>query len=50
VIFDNLYADNKAVPMIDVMPNGWAAKDVTARDPIPKQSPVTCPHFMVQAL
>jgi enterochelin esterase-like enzyme len=39
VILDNLYADGKAVPMIVVMPNGRAAKDVTARDPIPKQSP-----------
>src|SRR5438094_2856278 len=39
VILDNLYADKKAVPMIVVMPNGRAAKDVTARDPIPKQSP-----------
>ena len=39
VILDNLYADKKAAPMIVVMPNGRAAKDVTARDPIPKQSP-----------
>src|SRR4051812_49737726 len=39
VILDNLYADKKAVPMIVVMPNGRAAKDVTARDPIPKQGP-----------
>jgi enterochelin esterase-like enzyme len=39
VILDNLYADKKAVPMVVVMPNGRAAKDVTARDPIPKQSP-----------
>jgi enterochelin esterase-like enzyme len=39
VIFDNLYADKKAVPMIVVMPNGRASKGVTARDPIPKQSP-----------
>jgi enterochelin esterase-like enzyme len=38
-ILDNLYADKKAVPMIVVLPNGRAAKDVTARDPIPKQSP-----------
>src|SRR6185312_13103412 len=38
-ILDNLYADNKAVPMIVVMPNGRASKDLTARDPIPKQSP-----------
>jgi hypothetical protein len=38
VILDNLYADKKAVPMIVVLPNGRAAKDVTARDPIPKQS------------
>jgi enterochelin esterase-like enzyme len=39
VILDNLYADNKAAPMIVVLPNGRAAKDVTARDPIPRQSP-----------
>jgi enterochelin esterase-like enzyme len=39
VILDNLYADKMAVPMIVVMPNGRASKDVTARDPIPKQSP-----------
>jgi enterochelin esterase-like enzyme len=39
VILDNLYADEKAVPMIVVMPNGRAAKDLTARDPIPRQSP-----------
>jgi enterochelin esterase-like enzyme len=39
VILDNLYADKKAVPMIVVIPNGRASKDVTARDPIPKQSP-----------
>lgn len=39
VILDNLYADKKAAPMIVVMPNGRAAKDITARDPIPKQSP-----------
>jgi enterochelin esterase-like enzyme len=39
VILDNLYADKKAVLMIVVMPNGRASKDLTARDPIPKQSP-----------
>ncbi|QDU23692.1 alpha/beta hydrolase-fold protein [Urbifossiella limnaea] len=39
VILDNLYADGKAAPMIVVMPNGRASKDLTARDPIPKQSP-----------
>jgi enterochelin esterase-like enzyme len=39
VILDNLIADKKALPMIVVLPNGRAAKDVTARDPIPKQSP-----------
>lgn len=39
VILDNLYAEHKAVPMIVVLPNGRAARDVTARDPIPKQSP-----------
>jgi enterochelin esterase-like enzyme len=39
VILDNLYADKKAVPMIVVLPNGRAAKDITARDPIPRQAP-----------
>lgn len=39
VILDNLYADKKVVPMIVILPNGRAAQDVTARDPIPKQSP-----------
>jgi len=39
VILDNLYADKKAAPMIIVLPNGRAAKEVTARDPIPTQSP-----------
>ncbi|MEZ6142874.1 MAG: alpha/beta hydrolase-fold protein [Zavarzinella sp.] len=39
VIMDNLYAAKKAIPMIVVLPNGRAAKDLTARDPIPKQSP-----------
>jgi enterochelin esterase-like enzyme len=38
-ILDNLIADKKAVPMIVVMPNGRASKDLTPRDPIPKQSP-----------
>jgi len=39
VVMDNLYADKKAVPMIVVMPNGRAAKDLGPRDPIPRQSP-----------
>jgi enterochelin esterase-like enzyme len=39
VILDNLYADKKAIPMIVVLPNGRASKDLTAKDPIPKQSP-----------
>jgi enterochelin esterase-like enzyme len=39
VILDNLYADKKAVPMIVVLPNGRASKDVTARSPFPQQSP-----------
>lgn len=39
VILDNLYADKLAAPMIVVLPNGRASQDVTARDPIPKQSP-----------
>jgi enterochelin esterase-like enzyme len=39
IILDNLYVDKKVVPMIVVLPNGRASKDLTARDPIPKQSP-----------
>src|SRR4051812_6365619 len=39
VVLDNLYADKKAVPMIVVLPNGRAGKDVSPRDPIPKQAP-----------
>ena len=39
VVLDNLYADKKAVPMIVVLPNGRASKDLKAGDPIPKQSP-----------
>jgi enterochelin esterase-like enzyme len=39
VILDNLYAGKKLVPMIVVLPNGRASKEVTPRDPIPKQSP-----------
>ncbi|RLS57209.1 MAG: esterase family protein [Planctomycetota bacterium] len=39
VILDNLFADLKVVPMIIVLPNGRAARDVTSRDPIPQQSP-----------
>ncbi len=39
VILDNLYADKKAVPMIVVIPNGRASKDVTARSPFNQQSP-----------
>jgi enterochelin esterase-like enzyme len=38
-ILDNLFADKKLVQMIVVMPNGRAGKDVTARDPFPKQGP-----------
>lgn len=38
-ILDNLIASKSATPMIVVLPNGRAATDVTARDPIPKQSP-----------
>jgi enterochelin esterase-like enzyme len=39
VILDNLLADAKAAAMIVVFPNGRAAKDISARDPIPKQGP-----------
>ena len=38
-ILDNLHADGKVVPMIVVLPNGRAAKDVAPNDPIPRQSP-----------
>lgn len=37
VILDNLFADKKIVPMIVVLPNGRASKDVKPRDPIPQQ-------------
>ena len=39
VILDNLYADKKAVPMIVVLPNGRASKDLTARSPFGQQGP-----------
>src|SRR5499427_2008998 len=39
VIMDNLYADKKAVPMIIVIPNGRASKDLTARSPFNQQGP-----------
>ena len=39
VILDNLYADKKAVPMIVVIPNGRASKDLTARSPFNQQGP-----------
>src|SRR5690349_5779460 len=39
VILDNLIADKKAVPMIVVMPNGRASKDLTAKDGFGKQGP-----------
>jgi enterochelin esterase-like enzyme len=39
VILDNLYADNKATPMIVVMPNGRASKDVTAKSGFGRQGP-----------
>ena len=39
VILDNLYADKKAAPMIVVMPNGRASKDLTAKDGFGKQGP-----------
>lgn len=38
-ILDNLYAAKKIVPMIVVMPNGRASKDLSPRDPIPRQAP-----------
>lgn len=39
VILDNLIADKKAVPMIVVMPNGRASKDVTAKSGFGQQGP-----------
>src|SRR3954451_17330033 len=39
VIMDNLYADKKAVPMIVVLPNGRASKDVTAKSGFGQQGP-----------
>jgi enterochelin esterase-like enzyme len=39
VILDNLYADKKLVPMIVVLPNGRASKDLTARSPFNQQGP-----------
>jgi enterochelin esterase-like enzyme len=39
VILDNLYADKKAVPMVVVMPNGRASKDLTAKSPFNQQGP-----------
>ncbi|MBL8867412.1 MAG: esterase, partial [Planctomycetia bacterium] len=39
VILDNLYADKKLAPMIVVMPNGRASKEITARSPFGQQSP-----------
>jgi enterochelin esterase-like enzyme len=39
VILDNLYADRKLEPMIVVMPNGRASRDVTIRTPWNEQFP-----------
>jgi enterochelin esterase-like enzyme len=39
VVLDNLYADKKAAPMIVVLPNGRASKDLTARSPFKEQGP-----------
>ncbi|MFB3786185.1 MAG: esterase [bacterium] len=39
IILDNLHADGKLTPMIVVMPNGRAAKDVTVRTPWGEQFP-----------
>src|SRR5262245_48772140 len=39
VVLDNLYADKKAVPMIVVIPNGRASKDLTAKSPFKEQGP-----------
>jgi len=39
VVLDNLLADKKLVPMVVVMPNGRASKDVTAKSGFGQQSP-----------
>jgi enterochelin esterase-like enzyme len=39
VILDNLYADKNAAPMIVVMPNGRASKDITAKAGFGQQGP-----------
>jgi enterochelin esterase-like enzyme len=39
VILDNLIADKKAVPMIVVLPNGRASKDITAKSGFGQQGP-----------
>src|SRR4029079_17468992 len=39
VILDNLYADQKAVPMVVVMPNGRASTTVTAKTAFGQQGP-----------
>src|SRR3954447_2198181 len=39
VILDNLYADKQTVPMVVVMPNGRASKDVTAKSGFGQQGP-----------
>jgi enterochelin esterase-like enzyme len=39
VILDNLIAEKKAVPMIVVMPNGRASKDITAKSGFGQQGP-----------
>jgi enterochelin esterase-like enzyme len=38
-ILDNLYADKQAAPMIVVMPNGRASKDITAKSGFGQQGP-----------
>jgi enterochelin esterase-like enzyme len=38
-ILDNLAAERRVVPMVVVLPNGRASKELTPKDPIPKQSP-----------
>jgi enterochelin esterase-like enzyme len=48
-IFDNLYADNKAVPMIVVMPSGNLPADSFAADMLGDVIPHVESHFPVQA-
>lgn len=47
-IFDNLYTDKKAVPMIVVMPNGNLPADSFGADMLGDVIPYVLGHFPVQ--